>query len=151
MTDGSRLTRRRFPAFRAGAVDSPRMKFEPERPQRYKPSAGLDAAQTVRARPGEKAKLELRIVGPVVNPVVSFGGVECRFAATLGANDVLRCTNGRDWRVTHVKRGSRDIVAEGRLERAIPDLSGAMDVRMSSSDDANADARISIAKRYAVR
>jgi hypothetical protein len=136
------------PAFRKGAVDSKHLAFEPERPLVYRPSAGLDAVETVRTRPGETAQLELRIVGPVVNPIVSVGNVVCAFPCTLGTNDVLRCTNGKDWRVTRVARCSREVVAEGRLQREIAPFTGAKEIRVSSKCDAEADARVSVAKRY---
>ena len=136
------------PAFREGAVKSRQMKFEPERPLVYCPSAGLDAAQTIRTRPGETAALELRIVGAVDRPVVTVGGVEHAFDAKLGTNDVLRCANGVDWRVTRVAKGSRAVVASGRLERPIAPFCGAVEVKVSSADDARADARVSLAKRY---
>ena len=137
-----------MPAFREGAVKSRQMKFEPERPLVYRPSAGLDAAQTIRTRPGETAALELRIVGAVDRPVLSVGGVEHAFDAKLGTNDVLRCANGVDWCVTRVAKGSRAVVASGRLERPIAPFCGAAEIKMSAADAAHANARVSIAKRY---
>jgi hypothetical protein len=124
------------------------LQFEPERPLIYNPSAGLSANQTVVTRPNETAQLEIRIVGPIENPSVNIGNVAYDFKCTLLKNDILRCVNGRDWRVIRVKRGSREVMAQGTLERPILPFTGRACVSITSSNLATAKARISVAKRY---
>jgi hypothetical protein len=135
-------------AFVKEATKSPRLQFEPERPLIYNPSAGLSANQTVVTRPNETAQLEIRIVGPIENPSVNIGNVAYDFKCTLLKNDILRCVNGRDWRVIRVKRGSREVMAQGTLERPILPFTGRACVSITSSNLATAKARISVAKRY---
>ena len=118
------------------------------RPRIHAPGRGLSADQTVPVRPGESARLEIRIVGPVVRPAISFAGGTWTFPATLGANDVLRCLDGRTWNVRHVVRGSRRQLAAGTFEKPMPKLDRTTRVSMRSEDERTAFARLSLAKDY---
>ena len=137
------------PAFKPGATASPHLAVEAERPLVHRPNAGLVARKTVRTRPGETAALELRILGPAKNPVVTVGGTDYAFPVTLESpKDILRCKDGKSWSVTRVDGITRPVVAKGELAQAIPPVTGSVEVSLACEDEANAAARLSILKRY---
>lgn len=76
-------------------------------------------------RPGEKARIEATLFGPIENPQVNIGGISHVYHVTLGQGEKFKC--GVD---------------------AFPAVSGAVDVQVSGSDPGKASARIELVKRY---
>ena len=144
---------RAFPALRPvdglPAETRAAMTYEALDPVLYAPKDGLDRPFQLATRPGESAALEFEIAGPVDSPRFDLrsrhaDSLSFALPVKLAAGERLIVRNGRDWRVV------RDFktVRSGRLEQAIPTISGAYGVRVTSMDPASARARIEIVKRY---
>ncbi|MDD4016747.1 MAG: hypothetical protein PHV28_02275 [Kiritimatiellae bacterium] len=136
------------PAFKPGATASEHLKYEAEYPLIHAPSKGMNAAHTVKVRPGETARLEIRLLGPISHPAVTIDGETWTFPVDLADNDCLRCYDGRNWDVRRIVPRQRLVVAKGALAKEMPFLKGKAEVCFSSDADAGARARVSLAKRY---
>ena len=111
-------------------ADRKTLSYEAVDPVAYAPSRGLDRPFAVAVRPGETARLDVELVGPVRRPGLEFrsGGGEW-FSVGLGAD-----------------------LAEGEsrvVRRAGRPLSGVWTVRVTSDAPKTANARIDVVKRYA--
>ena len=117
-----------IPAFNMPLPQSIRdgMSYEAVRPMLWAPSRGFDQLPQVSTRPGESATLDVTVVGPVADPVLTFHTAEKSF----------------DLRFRTLKAGERQRIVSGPL------ISGTCRVSMSSSDPLAASARISVIKRY---
>ena len=131
------------------AADRKTLDYEALDPVVYCPAKGLSRPFGVAARPGETARLEIEILGPVKAPALEFRvrGEEakvCSFMTDLEAGEKLICRNGREWKVVKDFK----TVRAGTLEKPLPEVSGFVGVRMRSTDSSSAHARISLVKRY---
>lgn len=135
------------PAFEADALKSKFMRYEAERPEMYAPSRGLRGPECVRVRPGERARLEIKIVGPVDRPSVRVGEWTLSFPVRLAEDETLRC-DGRTWRVTRTVPLARPVVADGALAKPLEPISGVVPVSVSCADESSARARVCLVKRY---
>jgi hypothetical protein len=123
-----------------------RLSYEAVMPSHYCPSKGVTGLEPVRVRPGEKARLEVTVYGPVSKPALSFGGRKLVFDVDLKRGDRLYCKDGINWRAVDPRRV---VKTSGKLTEPLPVLGGGETrVSASSADDANADARIDMVKRY---
>lgn len=105
------------------------MSYEAMRPMTFAPSKGFDALPPVVTRPGETARLDVSLVGPIADPVLEVrtaDGVKTLAFPTLAAGEVRRVKDG-------------------------PVVSGSCAVTLKSSDARGADARLSLVKRYLVK
>ena len=132
-----------------------RLRYEAQAPVRYVPSAGLSGADVIVARQGETAQLSFRITGAVDSPVLTL--TDCadgrrhviRIPVKMTVNDMLICGDGISWKVVRrLLGGQRRTMAEGRLETALPEVSGRFALDVSSADQANDRATIAFVKRY---
>ena len=100
--------------------------YEVEMPTEWAPSRGATEIPPVHVRPGEKARLEITLRGPIADPVLSV-------------------QDGDGW--TEVKLPS---VAKKRLVvfKDGPVVSGVRRLKLASSDPTGADAVIEVAKQY---
>ena len=136
------------PAFLPERLQATQMKYEAERPEIYAPTKGLKGPVCVKVRPGETARLELRLLGPVDRPTVKVGDVAMTFPVKLGEDDYLRCSDGKTWKVVRVMPLRRPELASGVLPVPLGPLTGVVPVSVSSADDATAAARVNLVKRY---
>ena len=106
-----------------------KISYEAARPVFWAPSKGFSQLPQIPVRPGERAMLDVTLVGPVADPVLTIR------------------TSGKtvDLRFRTLKANERQRIASGPL------ISEACSLSMSSSDPLAASARISIVKRYAGR
>ena len=105
------------------------MSYEAMRPVTFAPSKGFDALPPVVTRPGETARLDVSLVGPIADPVLEVrtaDGVKTLAFPTLAAGEVRRVKDG-------------------------PAVSGSCAVTLKSSAARGADARLSLVKRYLVK
>lgn len=96
--------------------------WEPEMPANWAPSKGADDLPPVKVRPGEKARLEVKIRGPLADPAVM--------------------VNGQAWKLASVPAKSVRTFTDG------PVVTGVAEVKMLSSDPTTADALVEFAKLY---
>ena len=96
--------------------------WEAEMPANWAPSKGADSLPSVKVRPGEKARLEVKIRGPVADPVVKVGEAV--------------------WKLATVPKGAVRTFTDG------PVVSGVAGVSMESSDPTAADALVEFVKCY---
>ena len=96
--------------------------WEAEMPAHWVPAKGADALPPVKVRPGEKAKLEVKVRGPVADPVLT--------------------VNGQAWKLASVPAKAVRTFTDG------PVVSGVVDVKMESSDPTAADALVEFVKCY---
>ena len=138
-----------FPAILANkrAKDEKLLAYEGVMPISYKPSAGLGTTTRVVTRPGENAWLGVSIVGPVDTPTLNVGGEARTFPVKIGANERLRCRDGRNWTLFKCS-GRRQELAKGTLKDPMPTFSGAVTVEITSKDPATAAAHVNLEKRY---
>ena len=126
------------------------MNFEAMESVVYAPSKGFDGRATLAVRPGEEATVLLEIAGAVEKPTLTWksgaSSGSVTFETSVGAEQVLICENGADWKVVNVKDWSS--VAEGRLAKPIPTFTGSYEMEISSADAANAFAVFDLSKRY---
>ena len=121
--------------------------YEAVMPSVYSPAKGLTSLEPVYVRPGEKARLELTVHGPVSKPTIVCFGERWTFDVDLGRHDRLYCRDGVSWRVVRGPKRRPD--AAGHLDRNLPVLKGGRTVLgFESADQENADSRIDIVKRY---
>ncbi len=145
-----------FPATRdLAALDKDvrrRLAYETVEPVFYAPTQGFDGNVSVPVRPGEKAYLELRIIGAIANPSLAVKDGTKRvwtFPVTLGAKDRLFCRDGVRWYVLREKGfDSSHFVASGELAEPLPMLENLTSFEVGSSDPASAAAEVDIIKRY---
>jgi len=96
--------------------------WEAEMPAEWAPSKGAETLPPVKVRPGEKARLEVKVRGPLADPVLT--------------------VNGQAWKLASVPAKKTKTFTDG------PVVSGIVDVKMESSDPTAADALVEFAKRY---
>ena len=96
--------------------------WEAEMPSEWAPSKGAETLPPVKVRPGEKARLEVKVRGPLADPVLT--------------------VNGQTWKLASVPAKKTMTFADG------PVVSGIVDVKMESSDPTAADALVEFVKRY---
>ncbi|MBQ6915592.1 MAG: hypothetical protein IJQ65_07715, partial [Kiritimatiellae bacterium] len=84
------------------------MSYEAELLGKYAPTEGFDGVVEARVHPGEDARFELRIDGPVKNPSFTVLGQEFAFPVELGEDDRLFVEGGR-WRAERVVAGAHDV------------------------------------------
>ena len=125
------------------------LSYEAVEPVVYAPSKGLDRPSPVTMRPGEAARLEFEIIGPVKEPMLTVhmqgGRRECaRFETTITEGERLICKDGATWKVV---KGFRT-VRTGRISRPLPNVAGYCQIEVSSADPMSANARINLIKRY---
>lgn len=123
--------------------------YEAVDPVVYAPSKGLDRPFAVAVRPGEKARLEFEIRGPVVDPVLSVQSQDGKTEAVelktaLSEGERLVCRDGKTWKVVKDFRAVRT----GTLSKPLPELYGACRMKVNSSSPETAHAGISVVKRY---
>ena len=133
-----------------GSMDKSQLRqisYEAAMPSVYCPSKGLETLEPLYVRPGEKARIELTVHGPVSKPTITYCGEKWTFDVDLGRHDRLYCRDGISW---HVARGpKRRPDAAGRLDRKLPVLMGGKTVLgFESAEPGKADSRIDIVKRY---
>ena len=97
--------------------------WEAEMPAHWVPAKGADALPSVKVRPGEKAKLAVKVRGPVADPVLT--------------------VNGQTWKLASVPAKAVRTFTDG------PVVSGVVDVKLESSDPTAADALVEFVKNYA--
>ena len=125
------------------------LSYEAVAPVVYAPSKGLDRPFPVTMRPGESARLEFEIMGPVKEPMLTVhaqtGKAEtARFETTIAAGERLICRDGATWKVV---KGFRTVRA-GSVSRPLPDIAGCCRIEVRSADPMSAHARINVIKRY---
>ena len=96
--------------------------WEPEMPANWAPSKGADDLPPIKVRPGEKARLEVKIRGPLADPAVM--------------------VNGQAWKLASVPAKSVRTFTDG------PVVTGVAEVKMLSSDPTTDDALVEFAKLY---
>ena len=114
----------------------------------HAPSRGFDELLSVKVRPGESARIELCIMGPIDSPVLANTetGESYAFDVRLEEGDRLFCRNGVDWKVID---GARTQKTSGSLDKAFPVFAGGNHLlKISSASEQQADARLSVLKRY---
>ena len=111
----------------------------------HAPARGFDSAPALRVRPGERARVQLEVIGPAASPRVSIGGAEAAFPVVLKEANRLVMKNGRDWWVVDT---NRNCLAEGALPKALPVFSGVNPVSVSTADEQGAYAHVRLVKRY---
>ena len=102
------------------------------------------AAWDVAVRPGETARLEVELCGAADHPVLTVNGRAARFPVALASGQRLLCRDGRRWTMLDAKR---TIVAQGKLEQALPTLSSGAN-RVSFACDALDRAQVKLVKVY---
>ena len=125
------------------------LSYEAVAPVVYAPSKGQDRPFSVATRPGESARLELEIIGPVKEPILTVraqtGKTEtARFETAIADGERLICRDGATWKVV---RGFRTVRA-GSVARPLPDVAGCCRIEVTSTDPMSARARINVVKRY---
>lgn len=100
--------------------------WEAEMPAVWSPSKGADSLPPVKVRPGEDARLEVTLRGPVKDPVLK----------------IKRFFGWREWKLESVEAGQVRKFTDG------PTIDGVRELRLESSDPANADALVEVVKRY---
>lgn len=100
--------------------------YEVELPMEWAPSRGATALAPVRVRPGERAKIEVTLRGPVADPVLS----------------VQDGTGWIDVKLPSVAAKKLVVFTDG------PVVTGVRKLKMSSSDPTGAEAVVEVAKRY---
>lgn len=125
------------------------LSYEAIEPVAYVPSKGLSRPFQVATRPGEKARLEFEILGPVAGPALTIRcndgtDVPVKFETDLAAGEKLVCKDGETWKVA---RGFKT-VRTGRLARPLPEFEGSCSIMAASSDPSAANARVNVVKRY---
>lgn len=118
--------------------------YEAVMPSTYAPSRGVVDLEPIVVRAGEKARVELTVDGPVNRPTLNAYGERWTFDVRVARGHRLYCRDGRDW---CVKDARRNVVASGRLARALPVLSGRTAFDVTCADPASADARLDFVKR----
>ena len=125
------------------------LSYEAVEPVVYAPSKGLDRPFPVMIRPGEVARLEFEIIGPVKEPILTVhtqGGKteSVRFETSIADGERLICKDGSTWKVV---KGFRT-VRTGRISRPLPNVAGYCQIEVISADPMSAHARINVIKRY---
>ena len=121
--------------------------YEGVMPLVHRPSAGIVGETTVITRPGENAVLGVSITGPIDTPSLGIGGKVRTFPVKIGANERLRCRDGRNW-ILYKCTSPRREIAKGTLDQPMPEICGAVTVTVSSRDPETAFARVNMEKRY---
>lgn len=137
--------------------------YEALMPAFFAPSAGFDQQVTVAPRPGESARLEVEIWGPVDTPSLTVDGRTWTFPVKLAKSEHIICRNGTDWRAERVIPGKteedsgvwykvapsdREKIAEGRLPQPLPVVEKPLAVRFGAKDRDKCSARFELVKRY---
>ena len=126
----------------------PKLAYEAMLPFRYAPTKGFDETPPLAIRPGETARLELTVFGPIDRPSFDFGETGIfEFPVSLKADERLLCKDGRNWRVIGK---DRKIVSEGVLSVEIPCFPRSQTWKFRSSSSSEAQARIELVKRYTI-
>ena len=125
------------------------LSYEACDPVMYAPGSGFDAPFRIAVRPGERARLEFEISGPVVRPSLEFRSrtqapFKVDFPVDLAAGERLFCRDGKNWTVV---KGFKP-VRSGKLRSAVPCISGGWGVKAGCSDPSSARASINVVKRY---
>ena len=125
------------------------LSYEACDPVMYAPGSGFDAPFRIAVRPGERARLEFEISGPVVRPSLEFRSrtqapFKVEFPVDLAAGERLFCRDGKNWTVV---KGFKP-VRSGKLRSAVPCISGGWGVKAGCSDPSSARASINVVKRY---
>lgn len=105
----------------ADAIDRKHLSREYTIPRRIISGSETGETWEIMVRPGEAARLEIEISGPVENPVLEIGGYRVNFPVKLEKDHRLACMDGKNWKVMNLKR---ELVAEGALDSQSPVLSG---------------------------
>ena len=133
--------------------------YEAETLALYQPSAGFDAPVEARVHPNGRARLDLRIDGPIRNPSLMIGGETWTIPVALEASDRVFVKDGK-WSATRVVAGANDgerrtkssqrlPLGEGTLAKPLPVLSsGTTKIAIGADDPETCRARISVVKRY---
>ena len=127
------------------AEAEPSLAYEAAESFLHAPSRGFCAAPALRVRPGERARVQLEVIGRAERPRIRIGDAVAAFPVSLGPEDRLVMKNGRDWWVVDTKR---NCLAQGALEVPLPVFSGANPVEVATGDESGASARVRIVKRY---
>ena len=125
------------------------LSYEAVAPVVYAPSKGQDRPFSVTMRPGEAARLEFEIIGPVKEPMLTVhaqtGRTETtRFETTIADGERLICKDGATWKVV---KGFRTVRA-GSVSQPLPDVAGCCRIEVTSVDPVSDHARINVIKRY---
>ena len=102
------------------------LKWEAEMPVVWAPAKGAATLPPVKVRPGEEAKLSVKVRGPVKDAVLK----------------VKKFFGWHEWTLGTVKEGEVRTFADG------PEVDGVREVRLESSDPSSADALVEIVKHY---
>ena len=100
--------------------------WEAELPVEWAPAKGAAALPPVKVRPGEDAKLEVTIRGPVKDPVLK----------------VKKFFGWHEWKLASVAEGEVKKFTDG------PTVDGVREMTLESSDPASANALVEVVKRY---
>jgi len=120
--------------------------YEAQLPDEVCPAKGVGDLAPVRVRPGEKARLEAVVFGPVRKPAFVRKGVRSEFPVALKTGDRLFCRDGVNWKVIDAKRRE---IASGTLANPLPVLFGGSNaVSFDCADREDADVRVELVKRY---
>ncbi|MFA7172139.1 MAG: LamG domain-containing protein [Kiritimatiellia bacterium] len=91
---------------------------------------------------GQKAKVEIELYGPVVNPTLTINNHVAKFDITLKLGERVRCRDQQNWQIID---SSRKILSQGRLEKELPLLQGGPN-QVSFSSEGACDARLNLVK-----
>ncbi len=98
----------------------------------------------IAVRPGKHACLALELCGGMQMPTIQINEQSVCFPVTLQKGQRLFCEDGRTWRVIDKKRS---LIAQGQLEKHIPQLrGGALRIDFTCKDPE--DARVKLVKIY---
>ena len=122
------------------------LSYEAMMPVEFAPAKGVESLPPVKVRPGERAKLEVTVFGPVKNPAFAWSGGRAEFPVELKDGDRLFCRDGESWKVLDKDRRE---IASGKLKTALPVLAGGSNALEFDCDDRDdAEVRIDIVKHY---
>ena len=122
------------------------LSYEAMMPVEFAPTKGVESLPPIRVRPGEKAKLDVVVFGPVKNPAFTWNGGRAEFPVELKVGDRLFCRDGENWQVLDKDRNE---VSKGALKTTLPILGGGPnDIDFDCDDRDDAEVRIDIVKRY---
>jgi len=113
-----------------------------EMPMVIQHSASQTSCWVVPVRAGQRAKVEIELYGPVVNPVLTFNDSTVKFDVTLKAGERMRCRDQQNWSVIN---NNRETLSKGSLEKPVPLLHEGPN-QVSFTSEGACDARLNIVK-----
>lgn len=136
------------PALKSGltAEQEKALSYEAMMPVEFAPAKGIGALPPILVRPGEQAKLDVTIYGPVKNPALTWDGGRAEFPVMLKAGDRLFCRDGVNWRIIDKERKELE---KGTLKTALPVLAGGTNkLDFDCTDRDESEVRLDFVKRY---